>query len=151
MEPKIVKKEAFAVIGMPYLGKNEHGEIGELWAHFGPRMGEIQDLLPGESFGVCDMTPDGLIDYVAAMPVGQAEAVPDGMTARTIPANTYAVLPCKGLSQIGPTYQAIMEWMQANGKQRAAGPDFELYNEEFDPDRPMETTLYIYYPIIAAN
>jgi hypothetical protein len=52
---KIVDLGEFLVVGMPYLGKNEHGEIAKMWGEFVPRIGEIKHQTASVymSYGVC--------------------------------------------------------------------------------------------------
>jgi predicted transcriptional regulator YdeE/DNA-binding transcriptional MerR regulator len=148
VEPKIVHREAFTVVGMEYRGKNEHNEIKDMWDVFAPRMGEIKHPnWQWGSYGVCrDMPEEGGLHYLAGVEVEQVEEVPDGMTVWTVPEQTYAVFPCT-LPTLHDAYRyAFEEWMPQSGYQRADGPDFELYTEEFEPDDPA-STLYIYVPI----
>ena len=42
--------------------------------------------------------------------------------------------------------QMHQEWMPENGYKRASGPDYEYYDEAFDPRKP-DSILYIYIPI----
>jgi len=148
VQPKIVQREAFTVVGMEYQGKNENNEIKDLWGVFSPRMGEIkQPIWQWGSYGICLDTPDveGL-RYLAGVEVEQAQDVPDGMTVWTVPEQTYAVFPCT-LPTLHDAYRyAFEEWLPQSGYQRAEGPDFELYSEEFDPEDPA-STMYIYVPI----
>jgi DNA-binding transcriptional MerR regulator len=88
MEPKFVTLEAFTVVGLPYLGKNEYGEIGQMWEVFNRRVGEIHhiDATKNAAYGVCSPHPQGLVDYIAAFPVIEAADIPQGMVSKTIPA-----------------------------------------------------------------
>lgn len=147
--PKIVSMAPFQVVGMPYLGENKHGEIGQLWQEFIPRIKEIRHLGPGKDacYGICSPHPHGLVDYIAALPVTRLVDIPEGMVGKEIPAQTYVVMESRGVEDIGPTYQRILQdWMPASGYQPADGPDFELYTEAFNADDP-ESVLCIYFPI----
>jgi predicted transcriptional regulator YdeE/DNA-binding transcriptional MerR regulator len=147
VEPKIVSRPAFHVVGMHYRGKNEKGEIGQMWAEFTQRMDEIEHhISTGESFGVCsDIAPaEGLFEYVTGVEVSSAEDVPDGMVHWHVPANTYAVFTCT-LPTIHETYRYAFEtWLPQSGYKRADGPDFERYDLSFEPDEEgSELTIYI--------
>ncbi len=149
VEPEIVNLEAFLVVGLPYLGDNEGGEIGQMWGEFVPRIPEIRHLAPGPavSYGICSPNPTGLIDYIAALPVTRLEDIPPGMVGKQVPAQTYVRFEARGVEDIGPTYQRILkEWLPASGYQPGDGPDFEFYPETFNPDDP-ESTVYIYFPV----
>ena len=112
-EPKILTKPAFTVIGMKYRGKNEHGEIPQLWGEFMAKAGEIKDKPEPEiCYGVCDNydDADGEFDYVAAFEVGGEVEVPNGMIKWDMPAQTYAVFTCT-LPTIREAYQyAYKSW-----------------------------------------
>ena len=45
---------------------------------------------------------------------------------------------------------AYQQWLPTSGYQRAAGPEFELYDEKFNPQDPT-ATLYLCVPIVSAN
>lgn len=148
-EAKIINMDGFQVVGLPYLGKNEHGEIGKVWQELFPRLREIRymDTSKNVSYGVCSPNPEGLIDYIAAFPVTRLSEIPEGMVGKEVPPQTYVVMESRGIEDIGPTYQRILhEWMPSSGYQPADGPDFELYTDEFNPEDP-ESVLYIYFPI----
>jgi predicted transcriptional regulator YdeE len=51
------------------------------------------------------------------------------------------------LTTIHETYEyAHNTWLPAAGYERLFVPDFELYDETFDPEDP-ESILYVYIPI----
>jgi len=144
MEPKIVTKAAFTVVGMKYRGKNENNEIARMWGEFIPRFQEIKHIA-GDSYGVCrDLEADGEFEYLASFEVSRIEDIPAGMESWDVPANKYAVFATT-LPNIGETYRyALQTWLPASGYQRADGPDFELYDESFDPNvKDSQFTIYV--------
>jgi predicted transcriptional regulator YdeE len=147
MEPKIVEKLAFTVVGMPYYGKNENGEIKDLWVEFNPRIPEIKDIVDG-AFGMCAQPDEsGAFKYLAGMGVSSAEDVPEGMQVWEVPAQKYAVFPCT-LSTIGEAYKYAFEtWLPQSEYEFADSYDFEYYDESFDDEDIENATLYIYIPI----
>jgi AraC family transcriptional regulator len=69
------------------------------------------------------------------------------MMSMSVPAQKYAVFPCT-LATLGATYRYITEeWQPRAGHQHADAPDFELYDEEFDPENAKEGKLSVYWPI----
>ena len=44
MEPKIITKPAFTMVGLPYFGKNENQEIHQLWGQFNRRMEQLGSI-----------------------------------------------------------------------------------------------------------
>ena len=147
MEPKIVERGAFTVVGMKYRGKNENNEIPQLWQALGPRTGEIEHMADDSAaYGICaNMDMDtGAFDYIAGFEVSSAEGVPEGMVAFEVPGGKYAVFTTT-LPQIGETFHnAYHTWLPQSGYQPRGGPEFELYDEQFDPQDPnSEFDLYI--------
>lgn len=154
MEPKIITKPAFTMLGLRYFGKNEHGEIPELWNQFNRRM-EALGGLPNETggaIGLCttpeNNSPEGEFEYVAGLPVSKVEDVPDDFVVRSVPEQTYAVFAHKGdMPSLGKTYEYIYEsWLPQSGYQLASKMDFEYYNEDFKDFAP-DSVFYIYVPI----
>ena len=151
MQPEIVHKDSFKVVGLHYVGKNEHGEISQMWREFNPRVLEIRHLAPVKevAYGVCSPCEDPqVIDYVAGLPVTSLEDIPQGMVGVEVPAQSYVVFEAHGVSDIGATYhQILQEWLPSSKYQAGDGPDFELYPDTFDSGNPDESVLYIYFPI----
>ena len=148
MEPKIVTKPAFTVVGMLYHGKNENNEIPQLWGEFMTRAQEIRQVAtPHLGYGVCgDLDDSDEFNYLAGFGVTGVDKIPAGMSSWEVPEQTYAVFPCT-LKSIHQAYQyAFQTWLPQSGYQRAEGPDFELYDEDFD-DKAQDPELTIYIPI----
>ncbi len=137
MEPKIISRKPFLVAGMKYRGGNENEEIPQLWRDFWPRHTEIQNrVAPGLSYGVITNFDEeaGEFDYIAGVQVQSGSELPTGMVAIELPGQTYAVFECT-LPALMPTMSQIYErWLPASEYRRAPGPEFELYDERFDPD-----------------
>lgn len=147
MSIKIVEKPEFTVVGLKYRGKNEQGEIPRLWQDLGPRTGEIENMVSATAaYGIsANMDREtGEFDYVAGYEVSSAEKVPEGMVAFPVPGGKYAVFATT-LPKIGETFdKAYHTWLPQAGRQPRGGPEFELYDERFDPQDPdSEFDLYI--------
>lgn len=149
MKPNLVSKPNFTVVGMKYRGKNEHEEIPQLWARFGPHMGEINDLAEPEiSYGLMgNYDPvTGEFDYMAGMAVERATDLLPGMTTWEVPAQTYLVFATP-FGKIREAYANLYaRWLPESGYQRSGGTEFELYDEQFDPHN-LDSVMYIYVPI----
>lgn len=155
MEPKIITKPAFTVMGLRYFGKNENQEIHELWNQFNQRMAQIGAAKhdTGEAcIGLCrtlDEDPiEDAFEYIAGLPVSKVEEVPDGFVVRQVPEHTYAVFAHKGdLASLGKTYEFIYEtWLPQSEYDLAEKLDFEYYDEDFKDFTP-DSVFYIYIPI----
>jgi AraC family transcriptional regulator len=152
MEPQIVEKPALTLVGLKLHGKLEGMDIKGLWSGFGPRMAEIKDGNPNACYGAMDNYDEatGEFDYLAACEAKNAAKVPTGMVSWIVPAQTYAVLPCT-LPQIGEAWTTVyQQWLPTSGYQRAAGPEFELYDEKFNPQDPA-AVLYLCVPVVSKN
>jgi len=155
MEPKIVTKPGFTIIGMRYFGKNENQEIPALWGGFDRRIEALSGLPnnTGEAaIGLCITPEDAPVEdgfeYVAGFPVSKVENVPEGFVVRHVPEYTYAVFAHKGdLPSLSKTYEYIYEtWLPQSGYKLAAKVDFEYYNEDFKDFAP-DSIFYIHIPI----
>jgi AraC family transcriptional regulator len=146
MQPQIVSKPAFTVVGLRIHTKPLTPEIPQLWDQFVPRMAEITQVAePNVSYGVMEsnaaMTE---LVYMAGNPVTGVAELPTGMSRWDLPANTYAVFPAT-LHTIGETFGYIFNtWLPTANHQLAAGPYFERYPETFGPDND---ALAIYIPV----
>lgn len=147
MEPKIVTKPAFTVVGMLYHGKNENNEIAQVWSEFMPRVKEIEHMGLQNAYGVCGPhEEEDVFQYVAGFEVDSVADVPEGMVSRQVPEQTYAVFPCT-LETIHEAYQyAFQTWLPQSDYQSGDGPDFELYDEDFRQE-VKGSQMYIYVPI----
>jgi AraC family transcriptional regulator len=149
MEPRIVDRPEFTVVGMHVRGKNETNEIPRMWQDLGPRVQEIKNMVPANAaYGIsANMDPaTGEFDYVAGFEVSLADDVPPGMVSWTVPAGTYAVFRCS-LPTLGETFQhAYQTWIPQAGYQPVGGPDVEVYDEHFDPQDP-NSEFDVYIPI----
>jgi len=156
MEPRIVTKPAFIVVGLPftgfitsapYEGGNENNQIGKVWDEFNRRAGEIKHAC-GPAYGLCFGMPNAQEPwYIAGIEVSEVGDLPAGMMSMAVLAQKYAVFPCT-LGTLGATYRYITEeWQPRTAYEHAPAPDFELYDQEFDPDNSQEGKLSVYWPI----
>jgi predicted transcriptional regulator YdeE len=156
MEPRMVTKPAFTVVGVPFAGTlsnapyeegQGNNEIGKAWDEFHRRMGEIRHAT-GPAIGLCfGMPGQNEPWYIAGMQVERAEEVPTGMMRMSVPEQSYAVFDCT-LGTLWATYSYIAEeWQSRTGRKHADGPDFEVYDEEFDPQDGPNGRMKVYWPI----
>lgn len=141
MEPRIVRRPAFLVVGMAgRFTTATTSRIPELWERFAPRMADVPHRRGTHTLGVCVDADPGTIDdagftYVAGVEVERVGDLPDGMIALTLPANAYAVFTHAGhLSRLPDTVKQVWgRWLPALRYRHVTAPDFELYDERFDP------------------
>jgi AraC family transcriptional regulator len=97
--------------------------------------------LPGQQgstvYGViCTASPqEQTLEYMCGAEVASLDALPPGMGRMRIPAQHYAVFEHRGhTSTLRQTWDAIWsDWVPRSGRTVANTPDFEVYDERFDP------------------
>ena len=154
MQPSIFERPTFKAIGLSYVGKNEHDEIGQMWGLFNARAGEIERSNSKEAFGLCFSTVEGParpgeFEYMAGFEVANDNAIPAGMVCRQVPEHQYAVFTHRGkLDSLPETYQFIYHTglAQAGLKPHSDKFDMEVYDEDFMLGSD-ESKLYIYVAI----
>lgn len=135
MQPQIVDKSAFTVVGMRIRTNPKSNEISELWTKQGQRLGEVPNAAPDGAFGIMEIVDmdAGIMDYMAAVGVTEVGNMPDGMSQWDIPAATYAVFEA-ALPTLGRAFDTFyQEWLPSSHYQRADGPEFEHYGPSFNP------------------
>ena len=147
MEPKIVTKPAFKVVGMKYRGKSGGDEIKELWGAFMRRMYEIKNAVGDQvSYGVSTEFDNEtkVFDYIACIAVHLIEEVPQGMVSLDIPQGTFAVFTTTLPTMMEDYNYAYNNWLPQSGYAKADQPDYEEYGPSFDPEDPnSEFTFYV--------
>lgn len=147
MDHQIVSLPAFTVVGLEYISRSPTG-IGALWERFLPREHEVgPSAEPGITYGVCTAMPDGMLRYVAGVPVADDAAVPEGMVKLAVPAQKYGVFIHRGVvAGIGDTFRTIhTRLLPKLGLRAHSGVEFERYDDRFTGpfDPAAETDIYI--------
>jgi predicted transcriptional regulator YdeE len=148
MEPRIVTKPAFTVVGLKYSGGNARRDLPRLWEQFVPRMSEIRHKLEQEiSYGLTTTydRKNRTFEYIAGVEVNSAEDVPEGMVSFEVPEQTYAVFTATMPTFVRTYKRVINRWLPKSGHKRIEGPEFEVYTKEFDPQAKDERAQYEFY------
>jgi len=142
MEPRIVRRPAFHAVGMAgHFTPSTTSRIPELWEGFvrGP-IADVPHRRGTHTLGVCvDAAAmsgeDCGFTYVAGVEVDRIDEVPTGLVALTVPASTYAVFTHSGhISRFPDTVKQVFgHWLPASPYTHVPTPDFELYDERWDP------------------
>lgn len=159
MEPKLVTKPAFHLIGYELKTKNEDGQnnkdIPEFWQQY-MRNGlgcNIPDpIQQNVELGICtDFNPEtGEFVYLIGMEVNEGTPAPEGMVYRSFPELEYAVFTTPKsneesfTSSIQSTWNYIFtDWFPQSGYEHYGSIEFELYDERCHGSENKEMDIYI--------
>src|SRR6202045_3786979 len=124
-----------AGIGERYNHENGAGIPGQ-WQHFNQSVGNIPDRVGQVAYGVCCNGDDaGNFDYISGVEGSDFSDLPREFSRVRIPEAKYAVFPHRDhISTIRRTINTIWNhWLPASGLKAADAPNFERYDENFDP------------------
>jgi len=111
-------------------------EIPAQWQRFVPYIGNLPGQVGTIAYGVRkDSDEAGNLDYLCGVEVSSFDEVPEGLSTVRIPARRYAVFRHRDhVSTIRETHAAIWTaWLPGSGHDVADAPDFERYDDRFDP------------------
>jgi AraC family transcriptional regulator len=115
---------------------NGGANIPNQWQRFNHRVGEIPDRVGNLAYGVCCNGDDsGNFDYIAGVEVSDFSDLPREFARVRIPEQRYVVFThAEHISTIRRTVSAIWnQWLPQSGLKVADAPNFERYDEKFDP------------------
>jgi len=151
VKAKIVKVEAFQAAGFAAHKADGSTAFGRLWDRLLP----VEASIPHRSeravsYGLCYDFDGERFSYMAGVKVDATDGLPEGMEAKLVPAQTYAVFTHRGpVSGLQETYERIHEsWLAENGLQFSEGIDFELYDDRFYGPTDERSELDLYIPIV---
>ena len=124
-----------AGIGERYNCENGAGIPGQ-WQRFHQSVQTIPGRIGQVAYGVCCNGDDaGNFDYIAGVEVFDFSDLPRDFTSVRIPEQKYAVFSHRDhISTIRRTINTIWnQWLPASGLKAADAPNFERYDEKFDP------------------
>ena len=137
MDYKIVKKEAFTVIGVSKVFKYEDAAsaVPGLWTEF-YQTGKNQLISSQYGMSIDEKMGSNEFEFMIADNYDPVREIPDGLTTRVIPGHTWAVFPCTGnSSQTIPDVHGkiFREWLPGcQDYEIAAGYHIEMYNDPAD-------------------
>jgi AraC family transcriptional regulator len=135
--PRFENSEALLLAGLSerYRAETVVG-IPALWQRFGRHSGKLPGQVGHLAYGVCfNSDGAGSFDYLCGVEVADFAALPSSWTRLRIAPQRYAVFIHRGhISGIRGTWNAIWnQWLPQSGLEAADAPDFERYDERFDP------------------
>lgn len=149
MEPEIIDKPAFTVIGLGCCTRNKNNEIPDLWVEFWPRIDEVPNKVESDiSYGVVGNFDEesGRFDYLAGFEVDKGTEVPAGLSSWDVPAQRYVVFATTLSKLMETIHYAYNTWLPESAYEHAGGPELEIYGDEFDPVDP-ESIMHYCIPI----
>lgn len=159
MEYRIVKKEAFRVLGIsaPISPNIEESfqEVPALWnradeENLPARLLPLMDPENPGLLGICDGVgeqPRYIIAVASAAPLGEGT---EGLEEHQVPAGTWAVFPGEGpmpgaIQEL--EQRVVAEWLPTSGYEYANAPDIEVY---LRPD-PKNARFEVWIPVVKAG
>ncbi len=135
--PRFESGKSFLVAGPGerYSCENGAGIPGQ-WQRFHQSVGNIPGRIGKVAYGVCCNGDDaGNFDYIAGVEVSDFSDLPREFSRVRISEQRYAVFTHKDhISTIRRTVNTIWnDFLPASGLKAADGPNFERYDENFDP------------------
>ena len=135
--PRFEPGKPFLVAGISERYTCENGAaIPGQWKRFHQSVDRIPGRIGKAAYGVCCNGDDaGNFDYIAGVEVSEFSDLPREFGRARIPAQKYAVFSHRDhISGIRRTVNTIWNhWLPASGFKAADAPNFERYDEKFDP------------------
>ena len=116
--------------------ENQGAGIPSQWQRFHQAVDSIPGRVGKVAYGVCCNGDDaGNFDYIAGVEVTDFSDLPREFQSVRIPEQKYAVFThAEHISTIRRTVNTIWNhWLPASGMKAADAPNFERYDESFDP------------------
>jgi AraC family transcriptional regulator len=136
-KPRFVIGKPLLVAGVGDRFSHDNGAgIPGLWQRFHQAVEGIPGRIGNVAYGVCCNGDDaGNFDYIAGVEVADFSDLPREFSRVRIPAQKYAVFTHGDhISTIRRTVNTIWNhWLPASGFEIADAPNFERYDENFDP------------------
>lgn len=135
--PRFETAKAFLVAGLAERIACDNGAIiPGMWARFHQEVADIPERVGNVAYGVCCNGDDsGNFDYIAGVEVADFSDLPRGLGRIRIPEQRYAVFThTDHVASVRRTVNAIWnQWLPSSGLKAADAPNFERYDEKFDP------------------
>jgi AraC family transcriptional regulator len=149
MEPRIIIKPAFTVVGISHKGEAQDERTENLWEQLNARFHEIPGADPDTGYGVHCWNGSER-KYLAGMAVRGADKIeiPEGMTSCQLDNHAYVVFPhCGSTDQLDETINWIYDtWLPGSRYQSLENYFFELYDDHFQPGSE-DSILFIFVPV----
>lgn len=135
-QPRIETRGAMLIAGLGTRYTYETCQnIPSQWQRFAPYLGHISGQIGSVAYGVRTNADEGGLDYITGVEVSSFDGLPEEFTRVRIAPQKYAVFTHHGhISAIRNTWGTIYsKAIPQLGLEVADAPDFERYDERFDP------------------
>ena len=148
MEPRIIFKPAFNVVGIPMEDQANNNDLECAWEKLAERYSEIPQADPDQGFGVHIFSDHGH-RYLAGLAASKDGRLPEGMVEHSIGSNAYAVFAHGGDSKRLPEMVTAIfdDWLPQSGYRLAEEFYFEYYDDHFQPGSP-DSVIFIFVPVV---
>lgn len=145
--------EIRGLISQPYLGKRVHALVGDVgsgvqqgYAELFAKLAAAGVAPTGPPFLVASKPDHGAMEIELGVPCAAPPATGE-LYAGTLPGGRAAATTYRGAyAAMGPTYDALSQWILANGH-TMAGPPREIYLTGPDVASPEEQVTELIWPI----
>lgn len=149
--PRKVSAPALSFIGISehYSVRDVSGIPGQ-WQRFRPHVGHIDGQKGHVTYGISyNFASKEDFDYMSAVEVQPGSQPPEGLTAFSTPAHSYAVFTHNGhVSGMSDTWRHIYDrWLPASGLRMARAASFERMDERYD-GRTGNGIVEIWIPVL---
>ena len=136
--PRFVTSQPLLVAGIGERISHENGGAGipGQWQRFHQTIHNVSRRVGSVAYGVCCNGDDaGNFDYIAGVEVSDFSDLPREFSRVRIPDQKYAVFThADHVATVRRTVNTIWnQWLPASGLKAADGPNFERYDQTFDP------------------
>ena len=135
--PRFETSKPLLIAGISERYNHENGAgIPNQWQRFQQSVGNIPGRIGSVAYGVCCNGDDaGNFDYIAGVEVSDFSDLPREFSSVRIPEQRYAVFAHREhISTVRRTINTIWNhWLPASGLKIADAPNFERYDDKFDP------------------
>lgn len=110
-------------------------DIPAQWHEF-EKLGELPGQVGAIAYGaICGGDPKAqTMEYLCGVEVASFDGLPPALGRMRVPAGFYAVFWHGGeIAGVQATWREIFAWLPNSGFESANAPDFERYDERFDP------------------
>lgn len=152
IEPMLIERDSFTIVGLEYKGKNNNYEVPKLWNDFCKYYHKIPNIISHdvfygyEDYDECAVT--GNFRYITGVETSEAENLPEGFAAQRIEKSKYAVFPLTSIVESIPRNisEIYTVHIPNSGLNIKGDYDFEYYDHDSRLNHK-DSLLHFYVPV----